>query len=243
MNEDANVLTASGNPLLLLKSFNQTGSLAYSQDKVSLIDIKKMVCEATKDCNTQDKKETSLAETLEKRQRLPFNYYKLNQDQSILRVLPYEIVGSPRDPASWLKVPPSNAFIHSLGFMSDAFEDYAGDGWGTTGEPSWLRWAVGKQAEIYFPLSQDKDARITLTTTTHQQNPNQKLSIWVNNTLIGKFPVPVKRYSRITFDVPKHLITTQPAHIVFQFSQWNTLPGQTNQYPLAVAFYGFLYVN
>src|SRR3990167_6989826 len=240
LHRDANILTASGNPLLLFKSFKQTGELNYSKDHVSLIDIKEIVCEATNDCGIKNLKTNTLAANLKHRQSLPFDYYKVNQEQNIIRVFPYEIVGSPRDPASWIKVPPSKEYVHNLGFMGDSFEDYAGQGWSSAGEPSWLRWAVGKEAEIYLPLSPNKDARISLTATTHRENKDQELSIWINNAFISKFSIPVGRYSRIAFDVPKEIITNKPAHIVFRFSKSHKLQGQVNKYPLAVAFYGFL---
>lgn len=243
LNRGTNILTASGNPLLLFKSFNQTASLNNSKDQVSLIDIKQMVCEATNDCYTKGVTTTSLASTIEQRHSLPFDYYKLNQEQNIIRVFPYKIVGSPRDEDSWVKVPPSKEYVHNLAFMGDSFEDYAGAGWGSSGEPSWLRWAVGKEAEIYLPLPTNKGARISLTATTHRENQDQKLSVWVNNTFVGKFPISVGRYSRIAFDVPKEIITKKPAHILFRFSKSNKLPGQVNKFPLAVAFYGFLYVT
>lgn len=244
LDPSANVLTASGNPLLLFKSFNKTARLNYSNDQVSLIDIKKMVCEATNDCPTTGKKATSLASTLEKRESLPFNYYKMDQEQNVvIRVFPYDIVGSPRDSASWVKALSSKEYVRNLAFMNNTFDDYAGNGWGALKEPSSLRWAVGKEAEIYLPLPRNKGSRISLTATTHHLNPGEELSVWVNNTFVGKFPIPVNRYSKIAFDVPKEVITKKPAHIVFRFSKSNSLPGDVNHFPLAVAFYGFLYVT
>lgn len=244
LDHSSNTLPSSGNPLLLFKSFHQTTQLKNSSELVSLIDIKDMICEATHDCGTSRGQAIPLALTLKKRHRLPFNYYKVDQEINLIRVYPFEIIGSPRDPNSWVKVPPSKDYIHSLPFMGSSFEDYAGYGWGATGrEPSWLRWAVGKQAEIYLPLPPHQKATISLTATTHRMNQGQVLSVWINKRYIGQFPIPVNRYRRISFDVPKNVITKKPAQVLFQFSKSNRLPGQANEYPLAVGFYGFLYVS
>lgn len=229
-------LGASANPLFLFKSFNQVTELNYSKDPISLMDVKKMVCEASHDCFPNSQPAKQLTTILQHRQSLPFINYTLDKKQNLVQVTPYKIYGSPREIDSWVKVLPRR-----LAFISDFFQNYAGKGWATLSPKVTYRWAVGKEAELFLPLKPNQDASIVFTASTHRMNPHQEISVWANDTFIGKFPIAVETYSRVAFNIPKAIISKKPVHISFKFSESNLYPGQLDQTPNAVAFNGFLY--
>lgn len=240
---DGTVLGAAANPLFLFKSFNQIDPLKHSLQRVGLIDIKEMVCEATKDCPINIKK-NSLASVLKTRQSLRFNdYLQDTEQQRVLRVFPYSIKGSPREASSWVKLPPRKKIVSNLDFLSESFRDYAGTGWGPVYSNSTYRPIIANQADIFLPLEHNKDVRINLTASTSNFNKGQVFSVWVNDVFIDKFPIIAEKYNQIEFTIPKEIFTKKTTHVVFRLSKWNSLPVQDGNEPLIVTLYGRMMIT
>lgn len=236
-------LGAIANPLVLFKSFNETTPLRYSEARLSLIDIKQMVCEATNDCYTETNK-SGLASTLQTRQRLPFNdYLRITEKQPVLRIYPYALEGSPREASSWVKLPPKNTLVHNINVLSDSFQDYAGTGWGKAEKHALYREVIGKQADLYLPLSQHNDVRIKFSVSTHPLNNHQIMSVLVNEHFVESFSITPEHYNHIAFTISKQMMTEKPTHITFQFSKWNGISDHDGNMPLTAVFYGTILVS
>ena len=240
---DGTVLGAVANPLFLFKSFHQKAPLKHSLDRVGLLDIKEIVCEATNDCSINIKK-NSLASVLKTRQSVPFNdYLQDTEQQRVLRVFPYSIKGSPREASSWVKLPPRKKIESNLDFLSESFRDYAGTGWGPVYSNSTYRPIIANQADVFLPLPQNKDVRIKMTASTPNFNKGQVLSVWVNDVFIDKFSIVSEKYNQIEFTIPKEILTKTATHVLFRLSKWNSLLVQDGNEPLIVTLYGKMIIT
>lgn len=225
------------NPLFLFKPFNSQGPLKLSHELRNLSDVKEIVCTTTKDCGVS---------VFKKNHQEPlFNDYTWTGNVvNVIPVVQYKIHGSPRNQSAWARAVDARQLNEeeNISFVNSSFDKHAGTGWGSVEGDGSLRWAMNEQADLYLSLPQHKDVKIELTAMTHGMNPKQLLSVWLNGNLIGKFPIAVNQYAKISFNIPSRIITNEPAHLVFRFSQSNPAAAQDPR-PLSVAFLGSMHVT
>lgn len=229
---------SSSNPLFLYKPFHSTHPFTTSKKLIGLVDIPKTLCNATQDCKSmsfggEDVMQVGKGDLLRK---FPFNYYiwTFPSTHKPYPVDVYEMQGDPNIFTSWHRIFHKPLTVRpEIEFASDDFAEYFGMGWahGKGGR----RWTHGSQADLFLPLSRNADAIIEFKVSTHKFNPSQHFSVFVNNTLIGRYDVPVEKQKLITLAIPAQLITEVPTHFIFKFDEWADDPRYHKSF--AVAFW------
>lgn len=231
----------AGMPLILFKPFNSNGKLQVSKKLVSLSDIPATICSATTDCKGFSYQGVDLLSDFKQTRKLKFNFYEnvsfLGTEKD--RVNQFEVSGPPSNPLSWHKLnnnlPPIK---RSIAIGGSQFFCYYGLGWYPSEENyhETGHWATGPFSDLYLPLPSNK--QYTLEFPIISIHKNQKITVLVNNQLVGEFPFEQNKQSILKFTIPAKLIASTPTHIVFKYAVWSKPPSPQDQRYLAALFSG-----
>lgn len=244
-------LSSASMPLFLFKPFEAKGPLQTSTQLVSLTDIPATLCAATGDCGNNPVGLNVMDDLSNQKRTFYFSRYDWKGEYANKKdsfpVVQFEVTGNPMEITSWKRIfhqglPPIKA---NLTFGDPAFLTYCGVGWeaGVHSSHKPSRWASGPQSELFLPLPINHAVDIEFLAKTHLTNSGQQISVWVNNTLIGKYEVKLGRTKPIQFHIPANLILTEPTHIVFKFDKWNRPIHSADKRALAVNFEGPLKIS
>lgn len=219
-------LVGSANPVFLIKPYGAQGELRISEFPVHLVDLGATVCHLSGLCIQELGRSAFGANESEEPVRRYLDH-PWRAEFVTLRTIPtteYVVTGKLYDRSSWQRGFRGNEVRYS-------FLDFAGgdepDAYGINWLPferndqglTW-RWAVGQRAEIYRSLSTKVDTHVTLRVSTHADNPNQRMRIFSDGTLVGEVDVPVG-FIDYEFVIPNFSVVESVSIIRFEFDQWN----------------------
>lgn len=125
-----------------------------------------------------------------------------------------------------------------LDFTPEDPADSYGVGWsvfesGGEHDPD-FRWALGSEATLYLDLPH-RTVSLLFHAMTHGENPNQRMTVAVNGTVVGEVPVPTRTKLLGPLRVPRTVIGSGVSRIDLRFSESNR-PNDRDKRRLAVRF-------
>ncbi len=230
-------LVGRANPLLLLKPRGAHGALSSSDAPVQLADVPGTLCALEPGCGGAFGPGLAEVPPDAPRERR-FQYYQWGwRPGRPVAYQEFSIVGPLADRGAWSRSPQAPADLPTrLDFAPSDGDSPYGLGWGffETSAADSVRWAQGREAELFVQLPVGRPAQLVLRVGSLPSTPAQRLALAVNGTLVGEQPV-VGWLHELTFELPVGVARPGPNALRLRFAEARA-PGSDDPRELAVIF-------
>jgi hypothetical protein len=231
---------ALASPLLLVKPRESRGPLRTSEALVGLGDIAATACALVAAC-AMDHGRAVTAQGPAPAKHVFATYTWKNEYWTAPR-MPidawYELRGPPSRVASWWRLPGDKPAAGASSLEFGESDPAAAYGFGWAGFESHrgrtVRWALGRESDLYLELGQGSDATLVFDTATHGGNAAQQTEVEVNGVRVARIATGGD-WSPQAVIVPSAVLAPGPERILFRSERFNA-PSTGDARPLALLF-------